>query len=92
MNDCRIWLRDIEGINEKAGKLQKREVEDERVRDTRGAWESASESATVRRSGAWEKYTERMQACEVACDAILILGLFRSTPFDLSYQDWSILI
>ena len=41
------------GINEKVGKnCKKREVEDERVRDTRGAWESESESATVRRSDA----------------------------------------
>ena len=31
-------------------KLQETEVEDKRVRDTQGAWESGSGSATVRRS------------------------------------------
>ena len=58
---CRdgILLRDITGIKGKVWEnLQETEVEDERVRDTRGTWESASESAIVRGSGVWENHPE----------------------------------
>ena len=49
----KFLLRDTTGIKGKDWeKLQEGEVEDERVKDTRGAWEATSGSATVRGSGA----------------------------------------
>ena len=92
---CRggIWLWDMIGINRKVAKISENARKKERrVQYTQGAWEPASESVTMHRSGAWEKHTERVQAREGVCDAILIPGLFRSTPFDLSYQNWYIRI